>query len=95
MFRFAWRKQEYLLPAMLVFKSLIDCSDKEIFDALCQGDTSNTFLTDRIELLLRSFKIYNLFTRDQCLNYIGEKFRVTMGLDEDLTNKEIGEALPS
>ncbi|EIE90484.1 hypothetical protein RO3G_15195 [Rhizopus delemar RA 99-880] len=93
MFRFAWRKQEYLLPAMLVFKSLIDCSDKEIFDALCQGDTSNTFLTDRIELLLRSFKIYNLFTRDQCLNYIGEKFRVTMGLDEDLTNKEIGEAL--
>ncbi|KAG0732289.1 hypothetical protein G6F23_014466 [Rhizopus arrhizus] len=49
MFRFAWRKQEYLLPAMLVFKSLIDCSDKEIFDALCQGDTSNTFLTDRIE----------------------------------------------
>jgi DNA-directed RNA polymerase I subunit RPA2 len=93
MFRFAWRKQEYLLPAMLVFKSLIDCSDKEIFDALCQGDTSNTFLTDRIELLLRSFKIYNLFTRDQCLNYIGEKFRVTMGLDDDLTNKEIGEAL--
>ncbi|KAI8076707.1 uncharacterized protein B0P05DRAFT_545553 [Gilbertella persicaria] len=93
MFRFAWRKQEYLLPAMLVFNALVDTSDKEIFEALCQGDRQNTFLTDRIELLLRSFKIYNLYTRDQCLSYIGEKFRVTMGLDDDLTDKEIGQEL--
>jgi DNA-directed RNA polymerase I subunit RPA2 len=93
MFRFAWRKQEYLLPAMLVFRALLDCSDKEIFDALCQGDVKNTFLTDRIELLLRSFKIYSLATRDQCLSYIGEKFRVSMGLDDDLTDREVGLAL--
>ncbi|KAI8978122.1 hypothetical protein BDB01DRAFT_800873 [Pilobolus umbonatus] len=90
MFRFAWRKQEYLLPAMLVFKALMDVSDKEIFDALCQGDIENTFLTDRIELLLRSFKIYSLFTRDQCLSYIGSKFRVTLNLDDDLDDREIG-----
>ncbi|KAF7727777.1 DNA-directed RNA polymerase I subunit rpa2 [Apophysomyces ossiformis] len=93
MLRFAWRKQEYMVPAMLILKSFLDVSDKEIFDALCQGDIKNTFLTDRVELLLRSFKIYSLYTRDQCLAYLGEKFRVIMGLSEDLSDKEVGEAL--
>jgi DNA-directed RNA polymerase I subunit RPA2 len=95
MLRFAWRKQEYMVPAVMILKSLIDASDKEIFDALCQGDTSNTFLTDRVELLLRSFKVYSLYTRDQCLRYLGEKFRVVLGLDEDLTDRQVGEALLS
>lgn len=93
MLRFAWRKQEYMVPVILILKALVDTSDKEIFDALCQGDIKNTFLTDRVELLLRSFKTYSLFGRDACLSYLGEKFRVIMGQDEDLTNREVGEAL--
>ncbi|KAL0092040.1 hypothetical protein J3Q64DRAFT_1674279 [Phycomyces blakesleeanus] len=93
MLRFAWRKQEYMVPVVLILKALVDTSDKEIFDALCQGDIKNTFLTDRIELLLRSFKIYPLYTRNDCLKYLGEKFRIIMGLDDDLTDREVGEAL--
>ncbi|KAI9303075.1 hypothetical protein BJ944DRAFT_166080 [Cunninghamella echinulata] len=93
MFRFAWRKQEYMVPVVLILKCLIDTSDKEIFDALCQGDINNTFLTDRVELLLRSFKMYSLYTRDACLAYIGEKFRVIMGLAEDLSDIEVGKEL--
>ncbi|KAI9313527.1 hypothetical protein BX666DRAFT_1977413 [Dichotomocladium elegans] len=93
MLRFAWRKQEYMVPAMLFLKALVNTSDKEIFDALCQGDVKNTFLTDRVELLLRSFKIYSLYTREDCLAYLGGKFRVIMGLDDDLTDAQIGEAI--
>lgn len=93
MLRFSWRKQEYMVPVVLFLKALVDTSDKEIFDALCQGDYKNTFLTDRIELLLRSFKIYSLYTRDACLSYLGEKFRIIMGLDDDLTDKQVGEAV--
>ena len=93
MLRFSWRKQEYMVPVVLFLKALVDTSDKEIFDALCQGDYKNTFLTDRIELLLRSFKIYSLYTRDACLSYLGEKFRIIMGLDEDMTDKQVGEAV--
>ncbi|KAI7863358.1 hypothetical protein BDF14DRAFT_1885194 [Spinellus fusiger] len=93
MLRFAWRKQEYMVPVMLILKALMETSDKEVFDALCQGDLKNTFLTDRIELLLRSFKLYPLYTQNDCLKYLGEKFRIIMGLDEDLTDREVGEAV--
>ncbi|CAM0136547.1 DNA-directed RNA polymerase I subunit rpa2 [Umbelopsis sp. WA50703] len=93
MIRFAWRKQEYMIPAIMILKALVDTSDKEIFDALCQGDVKNTFLTDRVELLLRSFKVYNLYTRESCLRYLGDKFRVVMDVAEDLTDVEVGEEL--
>ncbi|KAG0374389.1 MAG: hypothetical protein J3R72DRAFT_226730 [Linnemannia gamsii] len=93
MLRFAWRKQEYLVPTMLVLKALIDTSDKEIFDNVMLGDKENTFLTDRVELMLRSFKTYNLHTREQCLAYLGDKFRVVMNFPEDYTDVEVGEGL--
>ncbi|ORX56858.1 beta and beta-prime subunits of DNA dependent RNA-polymerase [Hesseltinella vesiculosa] len=90
MFRFAWRKQEYLIPVLLIIKCLVDVSDKEIFDALCQGDVHNTFLTDRVELMLRSFKEEGCNTHLSCLAYLGDRFRVVMGFDEDMTDIEIG-----
>lgn len=82
-----------MVPAMMILKALIDTSDKEIFDALSMGDTENTFLSDRIELLLRGFKSYSLYTREQCLSYLGEKFRVIMDFDDDYTDREVGEGV--
>ncbi|GJJ07336.1 hypothetical protein Clacol_001537 [Clathrus columnatus] len=88
--RFNWRKQEYMIPVMLVLKALVGASDKEIFEILIMGDYKNTFLTDRVELLLRSFKSYSLWNGDQCLEYLGDKFRVVLNLPEDWTNKQVG-----
>ncbi|KAG0238636.1 putative DNA-directed RNA polymerase I subunit RPA2 [Mortierella sp. GBAus27b] len=93
MLRFAWRKQEYLIPTILVLKALIDTSDKEIFDSIMMGDLGNTFLTDRVELMLRNFKTYALYTREQCLAYLGDKFRIVMNFPEDYTDVEVGEGL--
>ena len=90
--RFSWRKQEYMVPIVLVLKALTDVSDKEIFTSLAQGDFDNTFITDRIELLLRSFKSYNLHNGSQCLQYLGDKFRVVMGAPEDFDNYQVGAA---
>jgi DNA-directed RNA polymerase I subunit RPA2 len=90
MIRFSWRKQEYVIPLMLVLKALVDASDKEIFDGVVMQDCQNTFLTDRVELLLRSFKVYALRTGDECLEYLGDKFRVVLGLPEDWTNVTVG-----
>ncbi|KAF9362760.1 DNA-directed RNA polymerase I subunit rpa2 [Mortierella sp. NVP85] len=93
MLRFAWRKQEYLVPTMLILKALIDTSDKEVFESIMMGDLTNTFLTDRVELMLRNFKTYALYTREQCLAYLGDKFRVVMNFPEDYTDIEVGEGL--
>jgi DNA-directed RNA polymerase I subunit RPA2 len=90
MFRFSWRKQEYVIPIMLILKALTGASDKEIFEGIMMQDYDNTFLTDRVELLLRSYKVYNLYTGDQCLEYLGDKFRVVLGLPEDWDNRAVG-----
>lgn len=90
MFRFSWRKQEYVIPIMLILKALVSASDMEIFEGVMMQDYDNTFLTDRVELLLRSFKMYRLYTGDQCLDYLGDKFRVVLGLPEDWNNQAIG-----
>ncbi|KAJ7075766.1 hypothetical protein C8R43DRAFT_1054076, partial [Mycena crocata] len=86
MLRFSWRKQEYVIPIMLVLKALVGASDKEIFEGVMMQDYENTFLTDRVELLLRSFKMFTLSTGQQCLEYLGDKFRVVLGTPEDWTN---------
>lgn len=90
MLRFTWRKQEYVIPIMLILKALVGASDHEIFEGVMMQDYDNTFLTDRVELLLRSFKRYALHTGDQCLEQLGDKFRVVMGLPEDWTSVAIG-----
>ncbi|KAJ8588929.1 beta and beta-prime subunits of DNA dependent RNA-polymerase [Rhizopogon salebrosus TDB-379] len=90
MLRFSWRKQEYVIPIMLILKALISTSDKEIFDHVMMQDYENTFLTDRVELLLRSFKMYSLYTGDQCLDYLGDKFRVVLSMPEDWNNNVLG-----
>lgn len=90
MLRFSWRKQEYVIPIMLILKSLVGASDKEIFEGVTMQDYDNTFLTDRVELLLRSFKTFALSTEDQCLEYLGDKFRVVLNAPEDWNNKALG-----
>lgn len=90
MLRFSWRKQEYLIPIVLLLKALVSASDREIFEGIIMSEYSNTFLTDRVELLLRSFKTYQLFTGEDCLEYLGEKFRVVLGLPADWSNVRMG-----
>ncbi|KAJ7228170.1 hypothetical protein GGX14DRAFT_412159 [Mycena pura] len=90
MLRFTWRKQEYVIPIMLILKALFGASDKEIFEGVMMQDYENTFLTDRVELLLRSFKMFTLSTGEQCLEYLGDKFRVVIGTPDDWTNHAVG-----
>src|SRR5271170_1335443 len=38
MLRFTWRKQEYVIPIMLILKGLVGASDKEIFEGIAMQD---------------------------------------------------------
>ena len=84
MLRFSFRKNEYLVPLVLVLKSLIEVSDKQIFQDIVQDNPSNTFVSDRAELLLRDFKDLGLFTRQQCLDYIGSRFQILFDTDDNI-----------
>jgi DNA-directed RNA polymerase I subunit RPA2 len=93
-FRFSWRKNEYIIPVMMILKALVETNDREIFEAIVGGASSegihNTFVTDRVELLLRTYKAYRLHSRSECRSYIGEKFKPVLGVPMDMPNEEAG-----
>ena len=73
--KFTARKQEFLVPVVIIAKSLIDISDKELYDRILMGDVKNTFLSTRLELLLRDVKQYGLSNRDDYRSFLGSRFR--------------------
>ncbi|BFZ58330.1 DNA-directed RNA polymerase I subunit rpa2 [Savitreella phatthalungensis] len=89
-FRFSWQKNEYLVPAMMVLKALVSCSDLDVFNAIVGTETTNTFLTDRVELLLRGYKSYALHSQQKTLEYLGAKFRIVMAAPEDEDDEAVG-----
>lgn len=93
-FRFSWRKNEYLVPVMMIMKALVETNDREIFEGLIgpagSKGTENTFLTDRVELLLRTYKAYGLYSKSKTRAYLGEKFRVVLGVPDTMSNYDVG-----
>lgn len=93
-FRFSWRKNEYLVPVMMILKALVETNDREIFQGLIGPPGSkaveNTFLTDRVELLLRTYKTYGLYTKSETRAFLGQKFRVVLGVPDIMSDYEVG-----
>lgn len=93
-FRFSWRKNEYLVPVMMVLKALVETNDREIFEGIVGSASSkgvnNTFVTDRVELLLRTYKGYNVHGRAASRAYLGDKFKPVLGVPADMSNEDAG-----
>ncbi|GEQ70599.1 hypothetical protein JCM33374_g4277 [Metschnikowia sp. JCM 33374] len=49
-FRFSWRKNEYLVPAVMILKALIETSDRDIFDGIVASDTL-AYLGDKFRVV--------------------------------------------
>lgn len=96
-FRFNWRKSEYLLPVVMVLKALVETNDHEIAQGIVgtasTSDPPNSFVSDRVELLLRTYKAYGLKTRSQTLAYLGQKFRPVLQTPITLSDEKTGEEL--
>ena len=92
MVRFSYRKSEYLVPLVLILKALVDSNDMEIMEGILQGDHEDTFVSGRVEMMLREFKKHALFTKQQCLEYLGSRFAVVLGLPPDTPATEVGTA---
>ena len=100
--RFVVRKQEFLLPVVLVAKALVDVSDKEIFDRVMQGDGNNTFTSTRIEMLLRDAKAFAnkhkqtsesalpITTHLGSLMYLGSLFRIFLPITDRVSDLDAG-----
>jgi DNA-directed RNA polymerase I subunit RPA2 len=91
--RFVLRKQEFLLPVIIIAKALVNVTDKELYDRIIQGDVQNTFLKTRLELLLRDAKSYSIFTKSQARAYLGSLFRQFLPISDKHSDEEAGELL--
>ncbi|KAI9673892.1 MAG: DNA-directed RNA polymerase I subunit RPA2 [Caeruleum heppii] len=93
-FRFSWRKTEYLVPVMMILKALVDTNDREIFENLVgsstSGDLGQQSLAHRVELLLRTVKFYELHTKAKARAYLGDKFRVVLNVPERMPDERVG-----
>eukprot|EP00934_Nitzschia_sp_Nitz4_P004474 Nitzschia sp. Nitz4//scaffold35_size145790//31425//35153//NITZ4_003015-RA/size145790-processed-gene-0.227-mRNA-1//-1//CDS//3329549079//4464//frame0 len=107
--KFVARKQEFLVPAILVIRALsgprdssspadaaagssIGITDEELYKRILQGNDDNTFLRARAELLLQDARdrFPNCNTPDECLAYIGSRFRRVSMRAESTSDIEIG-----
>ncbi|PHH73098.1 hypothetical protein CDD82_5659 [Ophiocordyceps australis] len=93
-FRFSWRKAEYVVPVMMILKALIDANDRQILEGLVgpkgSRSTRNTHLMDRVEIMLRTYKAYNLHTRHDTRAYLGSKFRRILGIPACVGDDGVG-----
>jgi DNA-directed RNA polymerase I subunit RPA2 len=109
--RFVARKQEFMIPVILIVRALsgaeyaptaaadaaaggsgMGITDEELYRRIVQGDNSNTFLVARAGLLLQDARARfgNLNTPDECLAYIGTRFRRLSQKAETTSDVEIG-----
>ena len=91
--RLVLRKQEFLLPAVLVLRALGDISDREVFARVLQGDSDNTFVAARLELLLRDAKQLKVSSARECRAYLGHHFRGFLPVSERTSDAEAGQVL--
>ena len=71
--RFSVRKQEFLIPSLILLRALRPSTDMEVYSRIVLGDEENTFLTDRVNLLLHDAKQFGLHTTEECKAYIGAR----------------------
>ena len=94
--RFALRRQEFFLPVIMVLKALVPASDREIYERVCAGEgTSNTYLSDRVLLLLRDAKRYEsaLHSVATTRAFLGARFRAVLDMPSSLSDEEAGKML--
>jgi DNA-directed RNA polymerase I subunit RPA2 len=110
MLRFVARKQEFLIPVVLVIRALSGPSsksdtaalaaggigagitDEELYNRIVQGNDKDTFLVARAGLLLQDARARygSANTPEECLAYIGLRFRRLSQRAETTDDVEIG-----
>ncbi|KAH9310677.1 hypothetical protein KI387_025712, partial [Taxus chinensis] len=98
---FSMRRREYLIPVGIVLKALIDTSDRELYLQLTstfneryqgqKGAVGTQLVCQRVEIILDEVRRYALFTRLQCLKFIGERFQPMLEGMETENHYVVGE----
>lgn len=66
------------------YQAFVEITDKGIYDAIVRSNRDDTFLVDRVQLLLAQYSKEGLYSQTSCITFLGRKFRSAMDLPERL-----------
>lgn len=93
-FRFSWRKMEFLVPVVMILKALVETNDRELVEGLVgflgAKALQDSFMSIQIDVLLRTYKSYNLHGKAKTRAYLGAKFKPVLGIPYDTSDEEAG-----
>lgn len=85
------KKQEFIIPLILILKSLIEAPDVLIYNRIVRGNNKNSKLRECVEVLIAEGKKYGFSRRNQYLDLLGSRFRDLLGLTNvSESNEEVG-----
>ena len=84
-----------MVPFVMIMKALVDTNDREICEGLLgpagdEGLKDKQFVAERVELLLRTYRNYNMHSKGRLRSYLGSKFRSVLFISEDRSDEEVG-----
>lgn len=92
--KFIYHKQEFLIPVYIMLKAMCEVTDAQIYNRLVKGYFKNRQIGDQVEVLIGDGAKYQLYSQNQCLGYIGSRFRMVLdGVQQDMTDIEVGRFL--
>jgi len=74
-FMFAYNKELFFVPVVMILKCLKNVTDSEIFRELMVGSGDDPYRRGVIVNMLRELQEEGIFSRDQAREYIGRSFR--------------------
>jgi DNA-directed RNA polymerase I subunit RPA2 len=86
------KKQELMIPTILILKCLVDTPDINIFNRIVRGNINNSKLRDCVEVFLAEGRKFGFQQQKQYLDHIGNRVRELLGFsnNSDITDEEIG-----
>mmetsp|Transcript_16203 Transcript_16203/g.33248 ORF Transcript_16203/g.33248 Transcript_16203/m.33248 type:complete len:1176 (+) Transcript_16203:220-3747(+) len=88
--RFSVRKQEFLVPAVILLRACGVSGDNEIFTRLTSQSGSDSWVLERVRLLLHDAKQHSIYTQEEAMAYVGARFRAVLGRGNERTDVECG-----
>jgi DNA-directed RNA polymerase I subunit RPA2 len=91
---FQHRRQEFFIPLGIVLRSLVGCSDTELYDGAClQMQTSDeAFVKERLSSIQHDCSEHAIHSQSAALAYLGQHFRTVMSACADESDIAVGEA---
>ena len=90
--RLIYRKQEFLIPVLIILRAFIHCTDHQIYNKLIKGQPQIAQISQRVEVLLSEGRRLGIYTKSECLSFLGARFRPVLNITQtNLGDEEVGE----